>query len=83
MGKIHGLKCNIKFYHDLLDGVKKAEFRNNDRNFKVGDVIAFLWVNESGKVLSEYTTFTKEITHITNHDDLDIIPKGYVIISLE
>lgn len=77
------LKCHAKFYDDLVYNRKKAEYRKNDRHFKVGDVIAFLFINDSGKIISDRPAFTKEITHITSHDDFDKIPEDYVMLSLE
>jgi ASC-1-like (ASCH) protein len=33
----HELKCESKYFFDILTGKKKFELRKNDRNFKPGD----------------------------------------------
>lgn len=39
--KMHTLKIQEPFFYDALTGVKKAELRKNDRDFRVGDLIHF------------------------------------------
>ena len=36
---IHKLKLNAAYYDDSASGIKTFEIRNNDRNFKVGDIL--------------------------------------------
>ena len=35
----HDLKCETEYYQAIERGKKKFELRNNDRNFKVGDMV--------------------------------------------
>ena len=36
---IHELKCWPEFFEPIVSGVKTAELRYNDRNYRVGDVL--------------------------------------------
>ena len=40
---VHQLKCESKYFKDVVEGEKTFEIRNNDRNFHVGD---FVGLNE-------------------------------------
>ena len=44
----HRLKVLIKYADAIMDGTKTFEVRKNDRNFKVGDKIAFDVVTNEG-----------------------------------
>lgn len=46
MGDIHELKCLTEHFNAALNEGKKAEFRRNDRDFKVGDVMVLSEVIE-------------------------------------
>lgn len=37
--QIHELKCWAPFFWDIHEGTKTAEFRRNDRDYKVGDIL--------------------------------------------
>jgi hypothetical protein len=36
---IHDLKCWPEYYNAVNDGIKNFDVRNNDRNYKTGDMI--------------------------------------------
>ena len=38
--KIHELKLDTEYFDDVKSGLKTFEIRKNDRDFKVGDVLA-------------------------------------------
>lgn len=42
-GWVHRLKIRPKYFAMQVDGTKRFEIRNNDRDFKVGD---YLWLCE-------------------------------------
>ena len=71
----HDLKIDPEFFGPVQLGLKTAELRLNDRDFKVGD-----WL-----ILNEYHNgytgrqIAKKIVHIA---DVDFIAKGYVLISM-
>lgn len=70
---VHELKIEKNYLQNLLDGKKKAEIRYNDRDYQVGDTLAF---NNYGSVTKEFF----EITHI--HSGLGL-REGYVVLSLK
>ena len=50
--KIHELKLDTEYFDDVKSGLKTFEIRKNDRDFKVGDVLA----------LSLYSSYYREYT---------------------
>lgn len=48
--KIHKIKENIKYFADVLTGVKTFEIRKNDRDYEVGDILIMsAWTNDTEK----------------------------------
>lgn len=43
--KLHTLKLEQRWYPAIIEGEKKAEFRINDRDYQVGDLIHFTDTN--------------------------------------
>lgn len=76
MREVHELKILPQHFWPVVDGLKRAELRNNDRNFKVGDVLAlYEW---DGDYTGE--RIDKLIVHIA---DVGAYLPGYVLISIE
>ena len=72
----HELKIHPKHFVLVFLKVKKAELRNNDRDFKCGDILVLReW-------LDGYTgrSTVRNVTHVA--DVSDYLP-GYVLISME
>lgn len=76
--KTHKLKTDPKHYEKIIQGLKTAELRYNDRDFIVGDVL----------ILEEYDRETKkytgryayvEVSHVLNDDQY--LQKGYAMLS--
>jgi hypothetical protein len=65
MKKTHNLKYWSEYFKPVLQGLKTAELRINDRNFQVGD---YLLLQEYNFKTLSYTNreLLVEITHITN-----------------
>lgn len=76
MKKVHELKILSEHFWPVVDGLKKAELRKNDRDFKVGDILALYEWN------GDYTgeRVDKIIVHIA---DVGAYIPGYVLISME
>ena len=68
----HKLKINAEYLQNLLEGIKKAEIRYNDRDYQRGDILEF-WDSEK-----RFVFFT--ITHI--HSGLGL-KEGYVALSVQ
>lgn len=77
--RTHDLKCWPDSFEEMLAGRKTAEFRLNDRDYRVGDT---LLIREWCPVRKEYTQreITREITHVL--DNAFGLPKGYAMLSL-
>lgn len=78
--KLHVLKITKDYYFAVMSEQKKAEFRNNDRNFKVGDLIHFTNI-----IGDEYeATFNLfVITHILPCKEVVEDLNDYVILSIK
>lgn len=73
---IHELKILPVHFIPVLDGLKTAELRKNDRNFKVGDTLVLMEYN------GEYTGDGCErlVTHVA---DVGSYLPGYVLLSMK
>ena len=76
---IHELKTWPGYFNDLIRGDKDFEVRNNDRNFKVGDIIILKEYDWTQKKYSGRQT-KRKIKYI--FDELGL-QKGFVILGLE
>lgn len=80
MDVVHDLKCHPKPFEDLLSGNKTFEFRKNDRNFNVGDILILQeWDPETE---DHYTgrNVRRRIKHILSEGYG--LPEGFCILSL-
>lgn len=77
--KVHNLKCWPEPFEALRTWKKTAEFRKNDRDFKVGDRLA---IDEWCPVQERYTgrQIGRHITHILSEGFG--MPEGYAMLSL-
>ncbi|MBC1935200.1 DUF3850 domain-containing protein [Listeria grandensis] len=73
---VHSLKIFPEFFEAVRSGAKKAEVRDNDRNFKVNDTI-LLHEYENGIYTGEILCV--RITYISDYNQ----PPGQVVLSIE
>ncbi|MBQ7047037.1 MAG: DUF3850 domain-containing protein [Oscillospiraceae bacterium] len=80
----HDLKLQYKYCDDVLIGVKNFEVRLNDRNYKVGDFIKFIPVDEKGNYKAHpIENYSFRIKYILTHKDFSIgIKKEYCILAI-
>lgn len=61
---LHDLKIKPSYFNFVRAGVKKAEFRLNDRDFKEGDLLKLReWLEDANGYTGEF--IIAKITHIT------------------
>ena len=81
---LHVLKIEENYMRDVVRCDKKAEFRINDRDYQVGDLIHFVQVD--GTEFSSYFNLFR-ITHILNVREITRIEshkkEDYVVLSIE
>ena len=77
--KLHVLKLESKYYYDVMNENKKAELREDDRNYKVGDLIHFTDIN-GNEYEDLFNLFI--ITHILPCRSIIEDAKDYVILSI-
>lgn len=74
---IHELKILPEHYQPVLEGLKRAELRNNDRDYKVGDhLILKEWHN--GDYTGRQTG--REVIHVA---DVSAYLHGFVLLSVK
>ena len=61
---LHNLKIESQYYDDVASGIKKAEVRYNDRDYKVGDMLALY--DFDGEKLTGRCLLV-EVTHICDY----------------
>lgn len=69
----------LKEYADAkVKGLKHFEIRKNDREYKVGDLIRYIVIDEYGKEINHILNYTLwQIIYITNYQQ----KKGYIVFS--
>lgn len=77
---IKKIKLDHQFFDDVKNGAKKAEFRYNDRDYRVGDIIAL--VENFGYEATDPREIYVEITHVV-YGGAYGIPVGYCMFSFE
>lgn len=76
----HELKCWPSVFAAIREGLKRHEFRRDDRDFKLGDILVLNeWEPKKG-----YTGDSQRVrvTWITRFPDFET-PKGYCVMSIE
>jgi len=77
----HLLNLNHKYFDSVLDGIKTFEYRNNDKDYKIGDYVVFI---ECGRWTSNIrNSNVYKITSILYDSDFPHIKKGYCIFSIK
>ncbi|MCO6547638.1 MAG: DUF3850 domain-containing protein [Gilliamella sp.] len=74
----HELKIKSEYFIDVVKGIKKAEIRYNDRNYKVGDILKVHEIDEHGNRTGNQCTVI--VSHIL--DDAEYLREGYVMLSI-
>ena len=87
----HILKLNDRYFDAVANGIKTFEIRKNDRDYKVGDTLVLLDVDDNDKFLT-YADHNLGInlnyevkvavTYILTHDEFDGISEGYVVLGI-
>ena len=77
--KIHTLKIERQYYDKVIPGIKKAELRKNDRDFKVNDLLIF--VDTNGELIDSCLPTMFRITDVCEYKDA--LKEDYVMLSID
>jgi FtsP/CotA-like multicopper oxidase with cupredoxin domain len=77
----HRLKTWPVSWEHIRDGMKRFEFRKNDRNFQVGDIVVLREWDPFREVFTGRSMKMK-ITYILHGGQFEI-PEGYCIFSIK
>ena len=77
----HELKSWPSQFQAMWTGLKRAEFRRDDRGYEVGDLLE---LREWDPGRQQYTGFqlTARVTHLVRGPELEV-PAGFVVLSIE
>jgi len=79
--KIHELKCWQVYYEALENGSKTFEYRKNDRNFQVGDMLSITLFDPAKNTLFKNHILYFIITYILQ--GVMNLPNGYCILGIK
>jgi ParB family chromosome partitioning protein len=82
MTQVHYLKCWPEPFEATLAGLKTHEFRKNDRDFKVGDLLVLQLFDPETQTYVGLKECTVRVTYASYGPDWRI-PEGYVVMSIE
>lgn len=75
----HFLKTVQPYFEDIWDGVKRFEFRKNDRKFKVNDVLILREFDEKKNVFPGHRIKAR-ITYIL--ENFEGLENGYCVLGI-
>lgn len=78
---VHFLKTESKHFDDVRRGKKKAEFRKNDRDFRVNDVLILVEIDAKQKQTGKFVIV--RIDHVLYDFEHRDIPEGYAMLSIK
>lgn len=58
--KVHQIRLSAQYFDDVCSGKKSFEFRKNDRNYKVGDILEMMEFKEgrnTGRMVKVLVTY--------------------------
>lgn len=73
----HHIKCKPEYFEPLIAGLRSADVRENDRDYKVGDELKIFEFGPKGHT-GRYTS--RRITHIIK--GFPAVESNYVVLSL-
>lgn len=90
----HELKVNERFFDAINNNIKTFEIRKFDRDYKVGDTIRMVCVDDDKAIITvpNYKEGKESvplrvyavITYILTHDDFPMgIPEGYCVMAIK
>ena len=77
---VHYLKIKPEYYKDIECGVKTFELRKNDRDFKVGDVLMLIKLDNEGNETDQ--VMRAKVTYILKDCPEYGLQEGYAILGI-
>jgi len=80
---VHELKCSHEFWPEIRSGRKMFEFRKNDRNFAVGDVLVLKLWDKRGHFEAGEDPVARKVTYVMRDWEFAPLKNGYCVLSLD
>lgn len=80
--KVHTLKTWPGVFAEVLNGDKTFEYRLNDRDFSIGDVLFLTLYDDENDKLHENIYIRRRVTSILRGPDFGV-PEGYCVMSIK
>lgn len=78
----HKIKCWPEYFESLENGAKKFEFRQNDRNYQVGDILVIQEYLQHKMCYTGRELFF-EVTYILHGQSIAGMRDNYCIMSIK
>lgn len=80
----HQIKCESRFFREIVEGRKKLEVRYDDRDYRVADELELLEIEDDGQPRNKM--FTVVVTYVLSLCDVpgfpDVSP-AWVVLGIE
>lgn len=81
--KTHELKCEERFFYDILRGEKRFEVRRNDRDYQVGDALLLKACDFNGNDTKEVRKLLCRVVYMLRHEACpNGVPHEFVVLGL-
>lgn len=77
----HAIKIKEKYFKAVLSGEKTFEIRKNDRDYKVGDIIRFVPVDDECGMIIPHEPNTYKITYVFHGGEYGL-EEGYCVFGI-
>lgn len=75
----HEVKCDAEYYDKVEAGLKRFEYRLNDRDYREGDTLTLIRTDEEGNPTGQRSTYL--VTYVLENSPR--VPLNFVVMTIE